>query len=449
MGGTWDLFRYPGIRSDSDLYTFGFPWDPWDAPNSIADGPSILRYMDRAASKYNIQSKIRYNHKVVAADWSSSQQCWTLAIDDVKSQNVPKDIKGRFLVMGTGYYDYHEPLQTVIPGIDNFKGTLVHPQFWPPNLDVSHKRIAIIGSGATAVTLLPALAETASRVTMIQRSPGYIMPLPLHDGFAAIVRKIFPGWIAHRLVRWKFMLLSFLFFHFCRSFPKAARNMIANVATKELPPSIPVKPHFTPAYNPWEQRLCATPDGDFFEALRGGKATVVTGHIKTVAANAVVMNDGTEVEADILITATGLKMQLFGGIALSIDGTPYGDISKKMVWRGHMLQDLPNVCLVFGYTNASWTLGAEASAQFICRLLKYLQKHGLSSAVPRVPEKDRQQMHKTPMMNLNSSYVMRARDSLPCAGDKAPWLPKVNYFQDICTAQFADITAGMEFTKRS
>jgi len=445
MGGTWDLFRYPGIRSDSDLYTFGFPWDPWDAPNSIADGPSIVRYMEKAAAKYGIQNKIRYHHKVISADWSSSQQRWILTMDDSKVASVAKQIKGRFLVIGTGYYDYNEPLQTVIPGIETFRGTRVHPQFWPQDLEFSNKRVAVIGSGATAVTLIPALAETASRVTMIQRSPGYIMPMPREDRFANLVRRIFPGWIAHRLVRWKFMLLSFLLFHWCRAYPQAARRLIAKVAVKELPASIPLSPHFTPAYNPWEQRLCACPDGDFFKALRDGKAAVVTGHIKTVTPNAVVMEDGTEVEADILVTATGLKMQMFGGIALSVDGQPLGDLAKKVVWRGQMLQDLPNLCMVFGYTNASWTLGAETSAQFVCRLLKFMRRRGFSSAVPTVPEKDLS-MKRSPMMNLNSTYILKARDSLPSAGNKAPWLPKVNYFRDLFNALWAPLD-GLVFTK--
>lgn len=456
MGGTWDFFRYPGIRSDSDLYTFGFSWYPWTSPNAIAHGESIKKYMKEAAAKYGINEKIRYRNKVLSANWSSQENCWSFNVQQPSSSFSSskqtddgvqeKVLKGRLLVFGTGYYNYNEPLKSPIAGLDKFQGLVVHPQFWPKDLDYTGKKIAIVGSGATAITLLPVLAETASRVTMIQRSPAYIMSVTSDDLLNRMFRVLLPGWIAHRLARWRFLIISFLFFNFCRAFPQAARSLIRTLTVKQLPPSIPLDPHFNPSYNPWEQRLCACPDGDFFKALSAGKADVVTGSIQTVKEAGVVMNDGTEIEVDILITATGLKLQLFGGMSLTIDGEPFGDLSDKLMWRGMMLQDLPNACMVFGYTNASWTLGAETSAQFICRLLAYMKTHSMVSAVPRLQEKDKY-MHRVSMLNLNSTYIQRAKHDLPCSGDKSPWLPRSNYFNDLLTANWSDITASMEFSK--
>jgi cation diffusion facilitator CzcD-associated flavoprotein CzcO len=439
IGGTWDLFRYPGIRSDSDLHTFGFPWRPWSKANTIADGESIRNYVRESAEKYGIDRKIQFHHKLLAADWSTEYQNWTLAVD---ADGEKKIFTARFVILSTGYYDYNEPLKTEIPGIENFPGQVIHPQFWPKDLDYAGKTVVIIGSGATAITLLPNLAEKAAKVTMLQRSPSYIIALPAVDPTGNWVRRWLPTWIAHTLVRWKFLILPFLFFKFCKAFPNAARKIIQGNTQKYLPPSIPHDPNFKPAYNPWEQRLCVCPDGDFFKALRNGNSDIVTDTIKTVTVSGIQTDSGKSIDADIIITATGLKMQLAGGARISVNRQPF-DVSSKFMWKGMMLQDLPNAAFVIGYTNASWTLGADATAQAVCRLLKYLDSHKMESAVPRIP--DGQKIKPTPVMNLSSTYVEKAKGQLPKAGNVAPWRPRANYLTDYWVSNYGDLTTGLEF----
>jgi cation diffusion facilitator CzcD-associated flavoprotein CzcO len=439
MGGTWDLFRYPGIRSDSDLHTFGFPWRPWSKANAIADGESIRTYIRESAEKYGIDRKIKFHHKLVAADWSSEQQNWALAVDADGERRL---YTARFLLLSTGYYDYKEPLKTTIPGINKFQGQVIHPQFWPEDLDYTGKKIIIIGSGATAITLLPNLAEKAAKVTMLQRSPSYVLALPAVDPGDKFIRKWLPNWAAHTLVRWKFLVLPFIFFKFCRAFPNAARKIIQKNTKKQLPPSMPHDPHFKPAYNPWEQRLCLCPDGDFFTALRKGNADIVTDTIKTVTANGIQTESGKMIDADIIVTATGLKMQLAGAARISVDGKPI-DVSTKFMWKGVMLQDMPNAAFVIGYTNASWTLGADATAQLVCRLLKRMDSLNVASAVPRLP--DGQKIKAAPVLNLNSTYIEKAKGQLPKAGNIAPWLPRVNYLSDYWTSNYGDVTKDLEF----
>ncbi|KAM3084015.1 hypothetical protein ACMFMG_001878 [Clarireedia jacksonii] len=442
VGGTWDLFRYPGIRSDSDLHTFGFPWRPWLSPKSIADGESIRTYIKESAEEYGIDRNIQYHHKVLSADWSTDEQQWSVSVEVDGRQSI---LKGRWIIWSTGYYDYHEPLKVHIPGLKNFQGKVVHPQFWPEDLDYENKKIAVIGSGATAVTLIPNLVDKAAKVTMVQRSPSYVIGVPSVDSSGGFMRKYLPSWMASQLIRWKFLILPWLFFKFCRTFPNSAKKTVQKRIQAELPPSISIDPHFNPRYTPWEQRLCACPDSDFFKCLHSGKADVVTGSIKTVTAESIVTESGDTIDADIIVTATGLKIQLAGGAKISIDGKPFV-FSDKYVWKGVMLQDLPNSCIVIGYTNASWTLGADATAQMVCRMLKHMESNNYSAAIPRVQQDEI--LKSKPMLNLNSTYIEKAKGSLPKNGDKGPWIARESYLVDYWVAQYGDLTQDMEFIAR-
>lgn len=443
IGGTWDFFKYPGIRSDSDLHTFGFPWQPWTEQKAIADGESIVNYIKKTAAEHGIDKKIRFHHKLISADWSSDQQSWKILVD---ADGEEQYFNARFLLLSTGYYDYTEALPASIPGLDTYKGTVVHPQFWPEDLDYANKKVVIIGSGATAITLLPNLADKAAHVTMLQRSPSYLLSVPGIDPLDALARRLLPTWVFHKLVRLKFLVLPFLFFTFCRVFPKAARGLMRAGTTKQLPKNIPHDPHFQPAYNPWEQRMCVCPDGDFFRCLHEGKADIATGHIETVTAHGITLQSGQEIEADIIVTATGLKMQLAGGARLSVDGQPVqpGD---KFMWKGAMLQDLPNAAFVIGYTNASWTLGADATALLVTRLLKHMDKTGMTSAVPHID--DVSGMKVLPTLNLNSTYISKAKGVLPKASDVGPWRARSNYFADYWGAKWGDINTGLQFSRVS
>jgi cation diffusion facilitator CzcD-associated flavoprotein CzcO len=349
MGGTWDLFRYPGIRSDSDLHTFGFPWRPWTDKKAIADGTSIRNYVRESAEAYGIDKKIQYHHKLLAADWSSDEQRWAMSVD---ANGEKKTLFARFIIFSTGYYDYNEPLKTTIPGIESFKGKVIHPQFWPEDYDYSNKKMVIIGSGATAVTLLPIIAEKATRVTMLQRSPTYVMSLPSVDPTGNFVRKFLPNWLAFKIVRWKFLIVPFAFFKFCRAFPNAARKILKFRTQQDLPKDVAHDPTFAPKYNPWEQRLCVCPDGDFFKALHKGNAEVVTDTIQTVTEDGILTSSGRKLDADVIVTATGLKMLLGGGSRISVDGKAV-NLGDHFIWKGMMLQDIPNAAFVLGYTNAS------------------------------------------------------------------------------------------------
>ena len=443
IGGTWDFFRYPGFRSDSDLYTFGFSWRPWSQKKYIADGELIRKYIRESAAMYGIDRKVQFRHKLVSANWSSDQQAWSLLVD---ADGERKYFHARFVILSTGYYDYDEPLSTTITGIENFKGNIVHPQFWPEDFEYKDQKIVVIGSGSTAVTLIPSLAKEASHVTMLQRSPSYLLARPSVDAFGQFVSKVLPSWMSHRLTRLKFLVVNFLFIKFCGAYPQAARNLIKKATVKELPKDTPHNPHFEPRYNPWEQRLCLCPDGDFFETMRAGKASVVTDTITTVTENGIQLASGKTLDADVIVTATGLKVKTAGGAQISVDNTPI-KIGEKFLWKGVMLQDLPNMATVIGYTNASWTLGADATALFVVRLLKYLSDNGITAAVPRLehPEK----MKSTAAMNLSSTYVVKGMKEIPKAGDKAPWLPRSTYFSDLWAAKFGNITDGLQLERAS
>ncbi|KAK0113958.1 hypothetical protein ONS96_014807 [Cadophora gregata f. sp. sojae] len=416
IGGTWDLFKYPGIRSDSDLYTFGFPWRLWSSEKAIADGPAIKKYMVESAKEFGIDKKILFGHRLVSADWSSKNKVWSLDVHVRGGES--RAVRAGFVLYGSGYYDYEEPLKAVIPGLENFKGKVIHPQFWPEDLDYTNKRVLIIGSGATAVTLLPVLAEKAASVTMLQRSPTYILSAPAKD---------VGSWVRN-------LLLSYIF---CRAFPALATRLIKADTVKLLPEHIKQDPNFKPAYNPWEQRLCICPDGDFYKALRENNGNVATDTIQSVTSTGIMTTGGTHLEADIIITATGLKMRIVGGARISVDGTVLR-ISVKFIWKGTMVQDIPNTAFLLGYTNASWTLGAEASIQLMCGVIRSMIKRGTLSACARV--QPGVELKPRSMMNLSSTYIKVGGGILPKAGDGGPWLARSNYLRDLWNAKFGDIT---------
>ncbi|KAJ5148306.1 hypothetical protein N7526_001669 [Penicillium atrosanguineum] len=441
IGGTWDLFRYPGIRSDTDLHTFGFGWNPWDENRAIADGHSIARYLCKSAKKEGIDRHILFEHQVNAADWSSSTQFWTLKVE---TRSGVLDIQTRFLVLGTGYYDYKNPLEPEIPGMsNNFENTVVHPQFWPNDLNYEDKRVVIIGSGATAITLLPNIAKKAAHVTMLQRSPTYIMSLPNSTG-GSWYHKLLPHVWSFKLDRWMFILMIIIFYNTCRLFPERSRRSMQNAIEKQLPDHIPVDPHFIPRYKPWDQRVCFAPDGDFFKSLQKGNTYVETGQIQDMTADSIILESGKRLPADIIITATGLRLAIGGRIEISVDKKPIS-LAKSYAWRAALLQDVPNLAFIMGYTNASWTLGAEISAQLVCRVLKHMQKGGYGVAIPRMSSDCHVQPR--PILNLDATYVKKAQSTMPRCGDFGPWKGRTNYLVDLWKARYGSVSQDMEFQK--
>ncbi|KAL2819855.1 hypothetical protein BDW59DRAFT_181572 [Aspergillus cavernicola] len=441
LGGTWDLFKYPGIRSDSDLFTFGFSWQPWDQSNPIAEGPAIIKYLKRTTEKHGIDRHIQYQQRLRGADWSSTDNTWSLSVENTADEQV-RAISARFIIFGTGYYDYHTPLESNIPGLDHFTGQVVHPQFWPEDLDYSDKRIVIIGSGATAITLLPNLVEKAQHVTMLQRSPTYILPLPNRN--RSLLSWIFPAFIARRLIRIGWMITSRFFFLFCQTFPFLARFVLRQSTKRHLPKNVPWDPHFRPRYNPWDQRLCVSPDGDFYNSLHTGKAAVKTDTISSVTPNGIQLNSGEFLGADMIVPATGLRLKIAGGSSINVDGVPV-QIGEKFIWHGMMLQDVPNASFMIGYTNASWTLGADATALTLCRLLENLEKRGYAGSVPRLAPSLASSIQPRRLLNLNSTYVTKAEKDLPQAADRGPWVPRDNYLSDLWFANYGNLDEGMEY----
>ncbi|KAK1621471.1 hypothetical protein BDP81DRAFT_336672 [Colletotrichum phormii] len=442
MGGTWDLFQYPGIRSDSDIYTFGFSWNPWKGQDPLAGGPEIRAYLEESAQAHGIDRHIKYNHQVASADWNSATCRWILkatAPGEGEKQNT-KTIGARFVVLGTGYYDYERPLAAVIPGIDTFEGQVIHPQFWPKDLDYSNKNVVIIGSGATAVTLLPNIATDAARVTMLQRSPTYIIGMPSRKGgLQSFMLSILPKAVSSRILRVQYFMLSCYLYYYCRWFPASAKRFLLGAAQKQLPPNIPLDPHFKPRYKPWEQRLCLCPNADFYQALRSGKADIVTDTIEEVTSSGIVLTSGRVLRPDIIVTATGLRIRFAGSIAISVDGRRV-DPNKQFAFKGCMLQDLPNLAYVFGYANASWTLGAEATSSYLVRLWRGMEKKKLRSVTPSLEDPD---MKPLPMIPLQSTYVRNAAKVFPKAGS-GRWAPRKNYLMDLWTAMTSDVFAGMK-----
>lgn len=442
LGGTWDLFKYPGARSDSDLHTFGYNWRPWDSDRTILDAGSILEYLQECAGRFQIDQRIQYRHKLLEADWSSKSQVWSLVLSCAEgTKQRTKVLQCWWVIFASGYYDYECPLSADIPGIENFKGTVAHPQFWPEKLDCKDKNVVVIGSGATAVTLLPSIAKEASHVTMLQRTPTYIVSQPEYDDFAKIARKILPRTVALKLIRWKWVMLPHLFFKFCRAFPNAARKLIQWDAAKQLPKDVPIDPHFNPPYGPWEHRLCLCPSGDFYAAIKSGKASVVTARISNISEDEIQLEDSKEtLHPDIVVTATGLKMQVVGGAKLSIDGQPF-HVHNKCMWRGALIQDLPNAAAIIGYTNASWTLGADASMTIVTRVMSYMDAKQKSVVIPTVNGP----LEHSRLLNLNSTYINRAESVLPKAGNRDPWKARDEYPKDVWKAHYASITKDLKY----
>jgi cation diffusion facilitator CzcD-associated flavoprotein CzcO len=438
IGGTWDLFRYPGVRSDTDLHNFGFPWQPWVEKRLLADGPSILKYIKKSAAKENIDGKIRFCHKVLSAKWSTAEQTWSL---EVAVNEETLQLHAKALVIGCGYYDYDTPLTANIRGLKNFEGKVVHPQFWPTKLDYEGKKVVIVGSGATAVTLLPSLTDKAAHVTMLQRSPTYIMPLP--NAGNSWLDWVLPRSVVFKIVRLQLAIMPILMYSYCRWFPKSARRILRSEAVKYLGKDYPVDQHFKPVYDPWDQRLCFAPDGDFYKSIRAGKASVATGQIENVGPKSITLYSGDELPADIIVTATGLKLGIAGGARFFVDGAPI-DLAEKVLWRNSWLQDVPNCAFVLGYTNASWTLGADTTAILFCRMLKAMRSQHFTSAVPRITMNG---MKTKPYFDIKSTYAQQGAKELPMTGDVGPWRGRTNYFLDSWRAAFGNIEEDLEYYK--
>ncbi|KAI1359095.1 FAD/NAD(P)-binding domain-containing protein [Xylaria arbuscula] len=432
LGGTWDLFRYPGIRSDSDIYTFGLPWSPWKHTGTMGSGEQIKEYLSQSVKSAGIDQHIRYQHKVESADWNSAEKSWFLQVN-AAGKEKPITFRSRFCLLGTGYYDYETPMQTVIPGIENFKGKVIHPQFWPEDYDYSGKDVVIIGSGATAITILPSIIDKAKSATMLQRSPGYIFSLPSNNFLTKLMFAVLPLTIAHRINRIIWAFKSSLTTWLCKTFPEQAKQRIRKLTIQQLPPSIKWDPHFKPRYNPWEQRFCACMNGDFFAALRSGKGNVVTDKIKMVTANSIELESGSALHPDVIVTATGLKLKFGGGIQFSVDGHGF-QIGDKFAWKSAMLEDVPNLLFITGYENASWTLGADVSAHLFIRLLRLMKQKNAQVIMPRPSKK----MEEKPMMNLSSTYITKAGKVFPMGGSEQ-WSPKSNYFLDMAGAKYGSV----------
>jgi cation diffusion facilitator CzcD-associated flavoprotein CzcO len=431
IGGTWDLFRYPGIRSDSDMHTLGYRFRPWRGKKAIAD------------RKYGIDRKIRYHHKVKRASWSSTEARWTLEVPGPGGKTLTYTCN--FLQMCSGYYDYDAGYMPGWVGLECFKGEIVHPQKWPEDLGYAGKRVVVIGSGATAVTLVPALADRAAHVTMLQRSPTYIVTRPAKDAIANWLYAKLPESVAHTLARWKSILLQMYFYNMARKKPEAAKKRIIELAQAELGPGIDVR-HFTPQYFPWDQRLCLVPDGDLFKAIREGKASVVTDEIETFSETGLKLRSGDELPADIIVTATGLVMKLMGGMELVVDGRVVNP-GTALSYKGMMLSDVPNFASTFGYTNASWTLKADLTAEYLCRILNKMDRGGFAYCTPRNNDPS---MIPDTTLPLSSGYMQRAKDILPKQGSKHPWKLYQNYAKDLLALRFGSIDDGtLVFTRRA
>lgn len=439
IGGTWDLFRYPGVRSDSDMYTLGYPFRPWPNAKAIADGPSILEYVRETAHEYNIDRKIRLSHRVKRAAWSSEEAQWSLEVEDTASNSIHK-LSCNFLFMCSGYYDYSQGYLPRWPGVERFTGQVIHPQFWPENLNYTGKRIVIIGSGATAVTLAPAMSDKAAHITMLQRSPTYIVAVPAVDAVANWLRKHLPKKLAYFLIRWKQILFGMFFYILARKRPDAVKQQIIKMVQDFLGPDYNVERHFSPLYNPWDQRLCLVPDADLFEAIKQGKVSVVTDQIDSFTEHGILLGSGEELEADIIVTATGLSMKLGGGVEFLVDDKPV-NFSETLSYKGSMYSDVPNLASVFGYTNASWTLKADLIAQYVCRLLNYMNERGYNVCTPQRPTEP-EILTKEPILNLTSGYIQRAANILPHQGSKAPWKLYQNYLQDFRLLKLGRINDG-------
>jgi monooxygenase len=443
LGGTWDLFRYPGIRSDSDMYTLGYSFRPWKGAKAIADGPAILEYIQETARDHGIDKKIRFGHRVERASWSSDKALWTVEARCNDTHEVVR-LTCRFLLMCSGYYDYAGGYTPDFPGTERFAGRIVHPQKWTDDIDSAGKRVVVIGSGATAVTLVPELAKNAAHVTMLQRSPTYIVALPAVDAAASWLRRKLPSELAYDVTRWKNVALGMAMFNFCRAFPDRAKKLMVGRVRKSLGPDFDVGTHFTPRYRPWDQRVCLVPDGDLFEAFKSGRAEVVTDHIETFTETGLDLRSGKKLDADLIVMATGLKLRLIGGVQLLVDDRPV-DVGKTLNYKGTMLSDVPNFAITLGYTNASWTLKCDLVCEYVCRLLNHMDRKGYHQCTARMKDRDGVE---EPLMSFTSGYVQRSLAELPKQGSKAPWRLYQNYLLDLVGLRYGTVDDGViEFVR--
>lgn len=433
IGGTWDLFRYPGVRSDSDMYTLGYNFKPWTSSKGIADGKDIREYICSTAKENNIEKNIRFGHKVLTSSWSSETARWTVEVQ-LNSTGEVRHYECSFLLCCTGYYNYDHGYQPEFVGSKDFKGDIIHPQKWDENYDYSGKRVVIIGSGATAVTLVPAMTDKAEHVTMLQRSPSYVMALPQDDPMVNFLRKFLPETWVYRITRTRNIAFTAMMYNYCKTFPNSARRLMKKLVKKEVGDDFDMK-HFSPTYNPWDERLCAVPDGDLFEVLKEGTASIVTDHIDHFTETGIQLKSGESLDADIIITATGLEVQLFGNMKLFVDGKEF-NAHEKMVYRGVLLEDLPNAGMVFGYTNASWTLKADLITEWMCRLLNHMDATGKKIVVPKNFDSS---VEHQPFVDMQSGYVQRALSKVPQQGSKLPWKLYQNYVLDLATLRFGKV----------
>lgn len=440
IGGTWDLFRYPGIRSDSDMHTLGYNFRPWTQEKAIADGPSIREYVRETARTYGIDQHIRFGHHVVSADWSSADACWT--VETRLADGATSTLTCNFLYMCSGYYNYAKGHAPDFPGADRFAGRIVHPQFWPEDLDYAGKKVVVIGSGATAVTLVPEMAKTAGHVTMLQRSPTYVVSRPAEDRAANWLRGVLPSRTAYGITRWKNVLFQMFFYRLARKNPEKTKERLIAMVRDQLGPDYDVATHFTPRYNPWDQRLCLVPDADLFDTIRAGGASVETGTIETFTETGINLAGGTSIDADIIVTATGLEMQLLSDVRFTVDGAAK-DLAQSFNYKGMMYSDVPNLASCFGYTNASWTLKADLTSAYVCRLLNVMRRRGLRQCTPRVGDEG---ITPEPFLSFTSGYVQRAIDKLPRQGSRKPWKLHQNYALDVMMLRFGSVDDSMEFS---
>ena len=423
-GGTWDLFRYPGIRSDSDMYTFGYGFKPWSDKSSIADGHKILSYIREAAAEYDVEQHIRYQHKVVSASWSSTQSRWLVTAErgDTGEQAT---ISCQFIFSCSGYYDYDQGYTPEFAGIDSFKGQVIHAQHWPEQMDYQGKRVVVIGSGATAVTLVPAMSQDTASLVMLQRTPTYIASVPKEQPLAETLRKWLPDSWVFRLIRWKQVLFQIYLYQLSRRNPQGLRKYLLGLVRKEMGPDYDVDTHFTPDYNPWDQRLCGVPDGDLFAAIREKRAEVVTDHIDQFNKEGIHLKSGKQLDADIVVLATGLNLKFAGGVQYSVDGNVL-DFAEHFIFRGMMFSGLPNMAFTVGYTNSSWTLKADLTGQYVSRLLNKMARHSYTAVTPRLTG----EVEEMPLLDFDAGYVLRSRESFPKQGNRLPWKNYQNYIRD-------------------
>ena len=437
IGGTWDLFKYPGIRSDSDMYTLGFSFFPWKEKEAIADGPSILKYLDETSKKFNIDKKIKFNHYVKDASWCSEKSIWTLKVED-KNQMGTVTMSCNFIFMCSGYYSYEKGYTPDFKGIDDFNGKIMHPQKWDTSIDYSDKEVIVIGSGATAVTLVPEMAQDAKHVTMLQRSPTYVVSAPQKDPLAIFLQKYLPPKLSYFIVRWKNILRQQWYFRLCKKNPKRVKDFIINQVQKSLGNDYDVDKHFTPNYNPWDQRMCLVPNGDLFKSIRKKQTSVVTDTIDKFTSTGIKLESGKTLTADLIVTATGLNLEICSNIKLKVDGEDI-NLPDTVTYKGMMFSGVPNLVSTFGYTNASWTLGADLTSEYVCRLLNYMKKSSIKKCCPEANSKIED---NDDWLNLTSGYIKRSKDIFPKQGSRSPWTNNQNFLKDIFQIRYGKINDG-------